>query len=37
LYFKQMLMPFQTKSEMRKPQAEGNASSLLYSRGRHSN
>jgi len=29
--------PSQTKSEMSKPQDDGNANSLLYSRGRSSN
>jgi len=29
--------PFHTKTEMNKPQAEGNANSHLYSRGRHWN
>jgi len=30
-------MPFHSKSDINKPQAEGNAYSLLYSRGRRSN
>jgi len=34
---KKLLRPFHTKSEMNKPQAEGNAYSRLYSRGRSSN
>jgi len=37
LFVFQMLKPFHTKSEMNKPQTEGNANSHLYSRGHSSN